>query len=91
MKKGEPSRFRDENKNQREPLPKDEDHISQRLPSLIEEIKTITEGPSTSGSFRSLKKACQRQVNSVHRIPPFKQKQIDRDMFFSEEDAKGMK
>ena len=51
----------------------------------------IKGGPSTGGSFRSFRKACQRQVNSIHRIPPFKQRQIDRDMFFSEEDAKGVK
>jgi len=30
-------------------------------------------------------------VNSVHRIPPLKQRQTDRDILFSEEDAKGVK
>ena len=91
MKKGESSRFRDDDKNQCRFLPKDEDHTSQRPQIVIGEIRTITSGPFTSRSFRSLKKACQRQVNNVHRIPPFKQRQIDRDMFFSEEDAKGVK
>ena len=51
VKKGKSSRFRDDNKNQREPSPRDEDHTSRCSPSLIEEIKTITSGPSTSGSF----------------------------------------
>ena len=55
---------------------------------MIREIKTITGRPSTGGSFKSLKKAYQRQVNSVHRIPPFKR---TRTCFFSKEDAKGVK
>ena len=58
---------------------------------MIGEIKTITRGPFTGGSFKSLKKACQRQVNSVHMIPPFKQKQADQDMSFNEADARGVK
>ena len=91
VKKGESSRFRDDNKNQHEPSPRDEDHTSQHPPSVTREIKTITGGPSTSGSFKSLKKACQRQVNSIHRMPPFKQRRTDRDMTFSEEDARGVK
>ena len=91
VKKGETSRFRNDNKSQREPSPRDEDHASQRLPSVIGEIKTIMGGLSTRRSFRSLKKAYQRQVNSVHRIPPFKQRRTDQDMFFSEEDVRGVK
>ena len=51
----------------------------------------ITSGPSTGGSFKSLKKSYQRQVNSVHKMPPMKQRRMDRDMFFSEEDARGVK
>ena len=58
---------------------------------MVREIKTITGGPSTSGLFKSLKKACQRQINNVHIIPPFKQRRTDRDVFFSEEDARGVK
>ena len=58
---------------------------------MIEEIKTIVGGSFTSGSFRTLKKACQRQVNSVHMIPPFKQRRTDQDMSFNEEDARGVK
>ena len=58
---------------------------------MIGEIKTITGEPFTGGSFRSLRKACQRQVNSVHMIPPFKQRRTDQDMSFNEEDARGVK
>ena len=43
-----------------------------RPQSAIREIKTIIRGLSTRGSFRSLKKSQQRQVNSIHRIPPLK-------------------
>ena len=91
MKKGESSRFSNDNKNQRESSPKDEDCISQRPSSVIEEIKMIIGGPSTGGSFKPLKKACQRQVNNVHKMPPFKQKQTNRDISFSEEDARVVK
>ncbi|XP_075663426.1 uncharacterized protein LOC142633022 [Castanea sativa] len=72
VKKGEPSRFRDGNKNQREPSPRDKDNTSQPLQNMIGEIKTIVGGPFTGGSFKSLRKTCQRQVNSIHMIPPFK-------------------
>ena len=58
---------------------------------MIGEIKTIAGGPFTEGSFKSLKKACQRQVNNVHMIPPFKQKQTDQDMSFNKGDARGVK
>ena len=70
VKKGEPSRSRDDNKDKREASLRDEDHTSQSPPSVIGEIKTITGGPSIGGSFKSLKKSYQRQVNSVHKIPP---------------------
>ena len=72
MKKGEPSTSRDDDKDKRKASPRDKDHTSQRLPSVIEEIKTITGGPSIGGLFRSLKKSFQRQMNSIHRIPPLK-------------------
>ena len=70
VKKGEPSKSRDDNKDKREASPRDENHTSQHPPSVIGEIKSITDGPSIGGSFRSLKKSYQRQVNSIHRIPP---------------------
>ena len=91
VKKGESSRFSNDNKNQRESSLKDEDCISQRPSSVIEEIKMIIGGPSTGGSFKPLRKACQRQVNNVHKMPPFKQKQTNRDISFSEEDARVVK
>ena len=69
VKRGEPSRSRDDNKDKREASPRDEDHTSQRPPNVIREIETITSRPATCGSFKSLKKAYQRQVNNVHRIP----------------------
>ena len=53
---------------------------------MIEVITTIT-----GGSFRSFKKSYQRQVNSIYRTPPLKQRWKNRDMFFSEQDAKGVK
>ena len=58
VKKGESSRFRDDNKSQRESSPRNEDNMSQPPQNVIGEIKTIAEGPFTSGSFRSLRKAC---------------------------------
>ena len=58
---------------------------------MIGEIKTIAGGPFTGGSFRSLKKAYQRQVNSVHMILPFKQRRTDQNMSFNEADAMGVK
>ena len=51
----------------------------------------ITGGPSIGGSFKSLKKSQQRQVNNVHRIPPLKQRRTDRDILLSIEDARGVK
>ena len=51
----------------------------------------ITGGPFTSGLFRSLKKACQRQVNNVHMTPPFKQRRTNHAMSFNEKDARGVK
>ena len=91
VKKGESSRFRDGNKNRRESLSRDEDKTSQPPQNVIGEIKTIAGGPFTGGSFRSLRKACQRQVNSIQMIPPFKQRRTDQDMSFNEGDVKGVK
>ena len=72
MKKGEPSRPRDNNKNQHEASPRDKDHMSLCSTSVIKEIKMTIGEPSTGGLFRSHKKVYQRQVNSVHRIPILK-------------------
>ena len=44
------------------------------------------------GSFKSLKKSQQRQINSVHKIPPLMQRRkTKRDILFSEEDARAVK
>nr|XP_023898471.1 uncharacterized protein LOC112010353 [Quercus suber] len=91
VKKGEPSTFRDDNKNQRNSSPKNKDYKFQPSQNLIGEIKTIAREPFTGGSFRSLKKACQRLVNNVQMIPPFKQRRTNQDISFNEEDARGVK
>ena len=91
MKKNEYNKFRSDHKSQHESSSRNDDRPSQPPQDVIGEIKTITGGPITGGSVKSLKKACQRQVNSVHMIPPLKQKRIDQDMSFNEADAKGVK
>ena len=69
VKKGECSNFKGGNKNQCEFSSKNDDHPRQPPRDVIKVIKTIAGGPFAGGSFRSLKKACQRQVNSVHMYP----------------------
>ena len=91
MKRGDFSRYRDGKKDQHEGPQKDKDCLPPRPQGAIGEIKTITGGPSMGGSFRSLKKSCQRQVNSVHNLPPLKQRRTNQDMYFSEEDAREVK
>ena len=89
MKKGEHSSFKMSNKNQSEFTPGGNDRPYQPPQDVIGEIQTISGGPLIGGSFRSLRKATQRQVNSVHMIPPFKQRWTDQDMSFNEVDARG--
>ena len=72
VKKGEHSKFRDDNKIQHESFSRDDDRPSLPPRRVIGEINTITGGPFSGGSFRSLKKAYRRQVNSVHAVPPSK-------------------
>ena len=91
VKKGEYSKFKGSNKNQHESTSRSDGHPHQPPQDVIREIKIIVGGPFTGGSFRSLKRACQRQVSSVHMIPPFKQRQMDQDMSFNEANAKGVK
>ena len=90
-KKGDSSRPSNDSRDKPETSPRDEDHKSHCQQSAIREIKTITGGPSTGGLFRSLKKSYQRQVNNIHRILPLKQKRMDMDILFFEEDVRGMK
>nr|XP_023892644.1 uncharacterized protein LOC112004641 [Quercus suber] len=70
IKKGEYSKFRDENKGQHESSSKSGGRQSQPPQKVIREIQTISVGPVTGGSFKSLKKVHQRQVNNVHMEPP---------------------
>ena len=91
VKNGDFNRYRDGKKDQHEGSQKDEDCLLPRPQGAIGEIKTITGGPSTGGSFRSLKKSYQRQVNSVHSLPSLKQRRINQYMYFSGEVAKEVK
>ena len=58
VKKREYSNFKGGNKNQREFYPRSDDRPRQPPQDVIGEIKMITGGPFTRGSFRPLKKAC---------------------------------
>ena len=91
MKKNKYNKSRNDHRSQYESSFKNDDHQPQPPQNVIEEIKTIMGGPFTSGSFKSLKKAYQRQVNSIHTMPPFKQKRTDQDMSFNEVDARGVR
>ena len=93
MKKGDSNegRSRDDKKGQHEVPQRDEDHLPLHPQSAIGQIKTIIGGPSTRGSFKSFKKSYKRQVNSVHGMPPLKQRWTNQDMLFSEEDARRVK
>jgi len=52
----------------------------------------INGGPTTRASFKSLKKAQQRKVNSVHAMRQSKHQQRESScMAFSEKDARGIK
>ena len=72
VKKGDSSRSRGDNKDKQEVVLRDKEHTSHHPQSAIGEIKTIIGGPSIGGSFRSLKKLQQKQVNKIHMIPPLK-------------------
>ena len=57
------------------------------------EIGTITKGPVAGGSYRSLRKAIQRQINNVHIKHPIAKHHYsgDEDSVFSKEDARGVR
>ena len=57
------------------------------------EIRTITGGPIVEGSYKSLRRVVQSQVNSVHvNHPMVKHHHIGNDdIVFSEQDVKGIK
>nr|XP_023894646.1 uncharacterized protein LOC112006593 [Quercus suber] len=88
VKKGEAPRYNKKDQHGGFPRSEDQPPCPQNARG---EIKTITGGPSTGGSFRSLKKSYQRQTNSVHSMPPSKQQQTNQGMYFSEEDARRVK
>jgi len=69
MKKRESNKSRSDIKEKHEAVPRDKDDMFSHPQSAIGEIKMIIGGPSTGGSFKSLKKSQQRQVNNVHRKP----------------------
>ena len=89
MKKGDSTKY--DQKGQHRGFRRDEDHSQPCPQTALGEIKTITGGPTAGGSLCSLKKSYQRQVNSVHGLPPLKQRQTNQDMYFSKEDARGVK
>ena len=89
VKKGDSAKYGQ--KGQHGGFRRDEDRSQPHPQTALGEIKTITGGPTTGGSFRSLKKSYQRQVNSVHGLPPMKQRRTNQDMCFSKEDLKGVK
>ena len=57
------------------------------------EIRTITRGLVAGGSYRSLRKAVQRQVNNIHIKHPIAKHHCsgDEDNVFFERDARGVK
>ncbi|XP_030936407.1 uncharacterized protein LOC115961589 [Quercus lobata] len=91
VKKGKYSKFRDDNKIQHESFSRDDDRPSQPPNKVIGEINTITGGPFSGESFKSLKKAYQRQLNSFHAVPPSKHRRTYQDISFIEGDAMGVK
>ncbi|XP_065631296.1 uncharacterized protein LOC111987782 [Quercus suber] len=91
IKKGEYNKIRGENKGQHESSSKSGSRQSQPPQNVIGEIQTISGGPISGCSFKSLKKAHQRQVNSVHTEPSPKHRRSDQDMTFNENDARGVK
>ena len=89
VKKGDSAKYGQ--KGQQRGFRRDEDQTQHHPQTALGEIKTITGGPTSGGSFRSLKKLYQRQVNSVHGLPPLTYRRTSQDICFSEEDARGVK
>ena len=60
---------------------------------VVRETRTIIGGPVVGGSYKSLRKAIQRQVNSVHIKHSIAKHQCTKndDIFFSKRDARGVK
>ena len=60
---------------------------------VVGEIRMITRGPVAGGSYKSLRKAVQRQVNNVHikHLIAKHHRTRDEDIVFSERDARGVR
>ena len=70
---------------------RDEDRDN--LKPIVGEIRTITRGLVIGGSYKSLRKAVQRQVNNVHIKHPMAKHCRTRndDIVFSDQDVKGIR
>ena len=70
---------------------KDEDRDNPK--QIVGEIRTIIRGLVVRGSYKSLRKAVQRQINSVHVKHPIAKYHCTEndDIIFFERDAKGIK
>ena len=64
-----------------------------RPKQVVGEIRTITRGQVARGSYRSLRKAIQRQVNSVHikHLIAKHHRSGDEDIIFFVQDARGVR
>ena len=89
VKKNTYGRPKQEYRSKSEEKLRDYDKPRKGPKNAIGEIRMINGGTMTGGSFKSLKKLQQRQVNSVHMIPLTKhQRREATNMVFSEEDAR---
>jgi len=74
MKKDTSRRYKHDQWARSDDKPRDEERQLDHLKSTTGEIRMINRGPTTRGSFKSLKKSQQRQINSVHTTPSLKQR-----------------
>ena len=72
---------------------KDKDREAGDSKSLVEEIKMILGGLTADRMLKSLKKAQEREINSVHSwLPPVKMPRNDElDIIFSERDSRSIR
>ncbi|XP_050259727.1 uncharacterized protein LOC126704759 [Quercus robur] len=81
VKKGEPSRSKDDNKDKHETSPRDEDHKSQHIPSVTGEIKTITGGLSTGFNTRRILMDNGNSVDIIY-LSAFQQLKLDLERLY---------
>ena len=72
MKKDTSGRYKHDQRARSDDKPRDEERQLDRPKSTIREIRMINRGPTAGGSFKSLKKSQQRQINNVHTTPSLK-------------------